>query len=272
MGRYLAVNIRLDSQDFPAGMVAALEKDPYFRLATIGGIEGHASGDHWFLSGYALEDFVLRFAARAPAKPASVEKIVARDGSNEKYLASVDEALRSRTSCSLLSPFEELNAAAQVTVLADCTLGEAEIHGAQRWFMDHVDAVLYFYGAFSLEAKPDRREQACWERAFRTAGTEPDQIGPPFVLIRAAKNPITDGHIDVSLSSWSTVWLKGADRLNGAVGSREAEENLRRLASLLDAVLQAEDRRVVSSDLRLEGKLFLAQEQYLRGSIREIAS
>ncbi len=93
MGRYLSINVRLATKEFPEAAFRTLLTHSHFRPVSLGGNEGHESGDHLFLSGYALEDFVNRLAARMPTKPSSIEIAGGSGSANKEYLKTVVDAL-----------------------------------------------------------------------------------------------------------------------------------------------------------------------------------
>jgi hypothetical protein len=275
MGRYLAVEVQLDQPVFPESALEALLSFPYFHPGVLAGIDGHETGDDWFLSGYALEEVVTRFASRATRAPAAIHQAAADDGANRNYLEQMTESLRSGSLRSgkppaTLSPFEQKSTIAPLTYLQDRKIGATEIREAALWSAQHPGAVFQLYGAFSLEVKPETRDSAPWDRAFRELDNEDSHAGQPFVAIRFGRDPLTKILMDLSLMSWSTVWLTDGEALNGLVGATEAAENRRRLGMLVETILQAEEHRLVSASLRVDGRQFLAHERELREAIREL--
>ncbi len=270
MGRYLVVEVQLDQPVFPQSALDALLSFQHFHPAVLAGIDGHETGDDWFLSGYALEEVVTRFASRASRAPASIQQAVADDRAYRGYLEQMAESLRSRKLPATLSPFEQASDIAPLTFLQDRKIGASEIREAALWSAQHPGAVFQLYGAFSLEVEPEVRDSAPWDRAFRELDDADSHAGQPFVAIRFGRDPLAKNRMDLTLMSWSTVWLTDGEALNGLVGATEAAENRRRLGMLVETILQAEEHRLVSASLRLDGKQFLAHERELREAIREL--
>jgi len=270
MGRYLAVRVRLAQPEFPMALIEALSSSTYFRPASLAGIEGHESGDHWFLSGYALEDFISRFAPRAPATPASIQEVAAPEGTNASYLALVAHRLRSGQPQLPSSPFERVSAQGGATFLEDWRIDGVEARAEAQWFKTHSDGSFYLYGSFALDVIPDVRQSARWDLAFREVADSPDRIGPPYVLISGGRDPLTKTNTHVTLTTWSRVWLRTGEAFG--VGPAQASENLRRLATLVEIIQGAERNRLVSSSLHIEGQPFVAHEAEIRAVIRDVGA
>jgi len=86
MRHHLSINIRLSTDRSLAALCNTLVSQDYFRLTSLGGLEGHGRGDQWFLCVCAFKDFLDRFLTLMTSKPASIETLVALDGSNRSYL------------------------------------------------------------------------------------------------------------------------------------------------------------------------------------------
>ena len=252
MGRHLSINIRLLTGRFPEALCSALVSQGYFRLTSLGGIEGHDRGDHWFLCGYALEDLLDRFMTRATPKPASVETLVAADGSNRAYLEETSSRLQNLRANVSLSPFEKSLVNVHATFLDDWQIGSAEIAHCREWFRKYPEAILYFYGVMKLSAPSPKVASAPWHRAFREMTTS-GQIGAPFLLVRAGVAPLAKGNFDITLRTESTLWLEG-------------EENLARLVAVAETVLQRLEGHIASASLDLDGSPFLREESRLRAA------
>jgi len=250
MGRDLAFKVRLSSTDFPSALTGVLS-NPYFHPASLGAIEAHERGDHWFLAGYAIEDFVRRFAPRAPSKPAAVEVAIANNGTNADYLRRIAGILEAGQMPTELSPFERVDERAGITVLEECGIGEQEIKRCKQWFSRYPDAVVYLYGTVNLRPPPGSATAEPWRRAFRELVEFPRAIGPVLLLLRAAREPLAKSQMEVTVTTWSDIWIVDCD-------------NLDRLVSLADAVVEAEVGRVVDCSLTVEGPRFVASERQLR--------
>jgi hypothetical protein len=251
MGRFLSFNIRLSTTDNPVS-VLALRSHPHFNPVSLGGIEGHEGGDHWFLSGYALEDFVRRFPPRVSSRPA-VDLATGSDAANAPYLQRVAETLKSKQMLPELSPLERVNEAAKMTFLDECGIGEEEIEKCTRWLLRHPNAVLYLYGTVSLTMPPRSNQAVPWRRAFREVVESPRVIGPPFVVIRVGRVPLSESQRELTVITWSTVWL-------------DNHGDLSRLVSLAEAVVSSEEGHIVSSSLTVEGGPFVTREMELRAA------
>jgi hypothetical protein len=252
MASHLAVNIRFATDRFPHALAGALVAHDYFRLVSLAGIEGHERGDHWLLSGYALEDFLQRYLPWAPAKPASLQTVVASDGANRKYLEEVANRLESRRTDVLLSPFEVPVAETYATFVPGRRMEEAEVAKCLAWVERNADAALYFYGAVTLSPTPTMRAIAPWDCAFREMA-KLDQIGAPFLLIRASRAPLAKGNLDITIRTESTLWLEG-------------QENLIRLASIAESVLRSFGNAVIDASIDLDGSSFRRQEENIRAA------
>jgi hypothetical protein len=241
MGGHVSFHIRLSGGGAP---VHGFLKLPHFSPASLGAIEGHESGDHWFLSGYVLEDFAGRFTAQVPAKPASVEVASAAGASNFEYLTHIADALNRKERLNL-SPFEHISDSAPVTVLDEVGIGEREIELYEHWIQKHPDSVSYFYGAVDLADNHAHRSSS-WKRAFRHVSAQSKEVGPPLILLRTARSPLAPSNTEVALFSWSPVWL--------------SEEPLERFVALVQATVQASEETILSSWLGLEGSAFRERE------------
>jgi hypothetical protein len=253
MTRYISIQFRLSNAEFPAALPALLSH-PHFHPVSLGGIEGHAAGDDWFLSGYAMEDFVRRFVPSAPSKPASVELASAKSEVNAGYLALIAEGLKYGQSPQSISPYEQIDEAADRTFIVDYGIGEAEAEACRRWYAAHPDGIVYLYGTVNLVAPPQSASETPWRCAFRD-GAEP--VGQPLVLIRLARAPLFRSQLEMTLMTWSTVWL-------------EDEGNLDRLVSLVEAFAGSQEGHIASSSLNVEGSSFMAHEGRLRAAFSSV--
>jgi len=251
VARHLSVNIRVAYTAFPEWLCTALIKSNYFQLATIGGIDGHETGDHWFLSGYALEDFVDRFLARAHSPPVSTEVASGFNGNNDSYLREIATRVSQQRAGELLSPFETASVNLGLTFLNDHRLGSEEITHCRTWFAAHSNAILYFYGAIDLSGVSPKPAGSPGTSAFRELNLK-GEPGEPFLLVRAGRAPLANDSFDVTLRAQSTLWL---------------EDHLRHVLPLTafagDVVQATADRRTTVS-LEMEGRPFLRQEEQLR--------
>ncbi|MBW0001706.1 MAG: hypothetical protein JO015_21630 [Verrucomicrobia bacterium] len=244
MGSYFSFNLRLLPAEFPTTAFLGLRSLPHFDPASLGAVEGHEQGDHWFLSGYALEDFVRRFIEQSPAKPASIELVPAGNRANAAYLESIANALHGGVSWDL-SPFEQISESDRITFLDDVAIGETEIQKCLEWSQSYSAAVAYLYGAITLSTSTQARPALPWKRAFRELiGSK--EIGPPFVLLRAGRAPLATSQMEVAVFSSSTVWFDN--------------DNLSRLAAIVEAVITPLQGRIKRSWLTLEGGVFRERE------------
>lgn len=250
MGSYLSINLRLSTAEFPTTALLELRSLPHFDPASLGAVEGHEQGDHWFLSGYALEDFARRFIEKSPAIPASIDLVPGGDGANAAYLEGIANALHGRASWDLwgLSPFEQISESARITFLDDVAIGETEVRKCLEWAQHRPAAVVYLYGAIALSTSAQARPAPPWKRAFRELiGLK--EIGPPFVLLRAGRAPLAKSQMEVGVFSWSTLWFDN--------------DNLSRLVAMVEAVVKALQGRIKRAWLTVEGGVFREREDEL---------
>ena len=70
MGHYVSVKLRFEGQNIATKLLEPVFLSPFFKPVALGGVDEHRGGDNWFLSGYALEDFIARFLEKNAPKPA----------------------------------------------------------------------------------------------------------------------------------------------------------------------------------------------------------
>jgi hypothetical protein len=252
MGGHFSFHMRLTGIATPTTALHGLLSLTHFSPASLGAIEGHENGDHWFLSGYALEDFAGRFIQSMPAKPASVELVPSLDSANSKYLRNVSEAVVNRRDLPALSSFEEVNESAAITFLDNIKITENEIDRYAQWTRVYPGAVGYIYGAIDLSSSESRSTRP-WRRAFREIIESPMKVGSPFLLLRVGRAPVVESQLEVALFSWSALLLE--------------QGSLDRLVAILDAIFEPCRERLASSWLTLEGSAFKGRESSLANAL-----
>ncbi|HVV50848.1 MAG TPA: hypothetical protein VHO06_14375 [Polyangia bacterium] len=228
------------------------------RLTSIGGLEGHENGDHWFLAGYALEDFLKHFVARPDAKAGSIETAVASDGSNYKYLEAMSILARdSRQPTSLLSPFEVIQTGAPVTTV-EARLGSEELARAHTWCSRHPKAVLYAYAGLDLEVEASSpssnraSEPLLSNGAFQELFNDGRETNLFFAAHANFPHLAPPGTLEISLRAQSEQWLEG--------------DNMKRLVDLAEAVLHAADGLAPTASLNVKGSSFRQEEARIRAT------
>jgi hypothetical protein len=209
---------------------------PFFTPIALGGVEARPGGDHWYLAGYALEDFVSTFIERGIPQPASIHRSLSID--NDAYLQSITDAVNRQTTLARQqSPFETLHG--EATFVADVELDSTILDDADTWFAQHPQAAAYLYGTVDL---------AHQNRAFRFRF--PDDVtffGAPFLWIRLGLSPFTPNTAEMMIYSQSTIWLH-ADQ--GVL----ADANLDNLADFVVDLVRAQPS--TSTTLRLDGSVY----------------
>ena len=266
MARHFSIHIRLSRAEFPDVLLTALGSPGTWRPVSLDGVEQGHDGDHWFLSGYAVEDFLERFVVRTMSAPASVEVVPAGDGCNRAYLdaaaarvrkAAADSGrdlaarVRDARAAAVLSPFETPSAPSLLTLFGDRQLGSAEISRCGDWFARHPRAGLYAYGAVDLVLAPPVVTPGPVS-VFQEL-TESGQPGEPVLLVRAGAAPLAEGIMEITLRAQSTHWLE--------------ETNLQRFAALSASVLRAGAQQVVSASLEVAGGPFLREEPRIQAAL-----
>ena len=255
MSSYLSLNIRLGTDRLPQAMCAVIASQSCFRLASIGGIEGHESGDNWFLCGYALEDFIRRFHRPLGANPASIETVPAPDGSNREYLSQAAAEIRTGMAVTVLSPFEKSSVELSATFLDEHEIGPTEIARCGDWVQTFTSAILYFYGAVHLAPRSSKVPGVVWQRAFREISAS-GEIDAPFVLVRVGTAPLATGSVDVLFRTQSRVWV-------------DVDANLRNFVAIVASVVKAAGELFIAASLDLDGHPFLGDERRLRSAFAD---
>lgn len=264
MGNYLSLNLRFNNVLPTVTLIEAIFDNSFFSPIAVGGIEAHNHGDHWFLSGYALEDFVSRFIERGTPKPASIHLAASPTASEKRYLTMIAGELSQRNSLSQqLSPFETEDSVTGITFTDLVALDLSVLQDLGQWISLFPNGVLYIYGSIQLSIQDSRKFP--WHRAFRLLFSREEGLRSsraPLMLVRVGKSVFTPDTIEVSLFSESDIWLEQTQALGGRVGQQEAAVNLRRFATLAQLIAQAGDRNFIGAKLQIDGQSF--QREYER--------
>jgi hypothetical protein len=253
VGRHISINLQLKDLRPTSSLVATLRRHDFYTPVALGGIQTSAHGDHWLLTGYALEDFVRRFMQRGAPAPASVAMEPAAQSEHRAYLSRVADAVARGTELAALSPFEVEDPLQSMTSLQPIELGDEAWVLLDRWVRHFPTGVVYLYGRLRLAARATAGPP--WERAFRFWSTPQDGMPPlsvPFLFIRMALSPFSPATTELMVFSESTIWLRDRGSQPDLSGPVDADENLSRLAALTSAIAHAHRRNLAAVSLSTE--------------------
>ena len=91
MGDYLSFSFSRPSEESIQEILAPVFAGGFFQPIAVGAVEGHSSGDHWFLAGYALEDFLERYLERGIPRPASVAMASSQEPAVQRIVGTGDD-------------------------------------------------------------------------------------------------------------------------------------------------------------------------------------
>jgi hypothetical protein len=272
MGYSLEVSIPLATEGALVDVLAPAFGGSFFQPVALGAIEGHsASGDHWFLAGYALEDFLSLFARRGTPPPASVALFTTHDGELNGYQQQCADAVwRSSPRDQRFSPFERVDEQLGVTVLEPKHLSDESLVALTGWTDRFRQATLCAYGSVALSLQ--KPEESTWTRAFQEVSPAEESQFPwqvPFLTLKLyAADPFVGRRLVIRTQAH--VWLRQAQALGGRVTPEDADANLQALVAF--ACLLAHGRRSKhrAAELSLDGRFYTREESRLRAAFREL--
>lgn len=134
MGDYLSFSFSRPGEESIREILAPVFGGGFFQPVAVGAVDGGASGYHWFLAGYALEEFLRIFCGRQVPRLASVALANSQDAELNAYQQQLSGALNQATPWGRLrSPFEQVDAQVGVTVLEPRHLSEEVLIPLTRW-------------------------------------------------------------------------------------------------------------------------------------------
>jgi hypothetical protein len=273
MGHYVAARFRFEGAGQFPQVLRPLFAGGFFTPAALGAIDFQSAGDHWFLAGYALEDFAGRFLGRRPRPPASVVLAASGDAEAQEYQRAMARQVRERSSPEgSLSPFESDDRELGVSFLAPVALAPAVLDELAAWRPESPQRQAYLYGSVDVAvAQPEELPFShCFRHVVRSTSVA-RAVGSPLVLVQAEAPPRSPDTTEVLLSSSSPVLLRETQALGGRVDAASADRNLAGLAGLARA-LAAGGAKLLSAELTLEGGTFERERERLTAAFTGIAA
>lgn len=269
MGRYMYLHFEFEGVSNPIGILEPLFFSQLFKPVAVGGIAPpmkHKRGDHWFLSGYGLEHFVNSIHRKPVHQPGTI-KMIAEAGSEEHdYLLTVSKYIRQAIDLKdQLSPFEQFDAISGVTYLnSGQRIGSKVLEEMHQWIDIHSRGTFHLYGAMDIIIRHEYKPP--WKQVFRfsheTQGKLPSRP-TPLLTLEIQRSPIQFDRTLVAVSTDATIWLQGAQALNGLIGRQEADENLARFSSLAHVIFNSINVKP-TVELHLEGLAFHNEADRIR--------
>lgn len=258
MGQYLALDFTYGSAVSPARLLAPLFTAPWFTPIALGGIATAGSrGDHWFLAGYALEDFVALFTRRG-FRPVLSTDVGAVTTAEHAYLATVATAIMHQTRpTEHYSPYEMALPNKGATFVPTVRLDMTALAGLERWVARFPRQSLHLYGTVTLAT--DSAVENEWPHAFRMLYRPEDMmpvIGAPIVQAWIVTHPAPGNQLGLTLYSASSAWLTAGQAFQGYVGAGAAERNLAQLVTLAHHIAMANRTDLHATELSIEGGRF----------------
>jgi hypothetical protein len=258
MADYISIHLEFEGAGNAVDLLSPTLSSSFFKPVSLGGLQSLKGKDYWFLSGYALENFLSFFLDKEPNEPVSIELAVENDSEECQYINFLKEQIcKQIPPFERLSPFEKKDPIAKVTFLDQIALDISTLKQCQQWYRRYPKGVLYLYGTINLAVKSTN--EFTWKKSFRylhlpSAGNK--SIGTPFLYIRAATDSISPVSTHIMVHSNSHIWLKEGRALGGRVGQQEADENLAGLVSLVKLMIDSDIAQLQYADLGLEGSIF----------------
>lgn len=269
MGDYLSFSFSRSRKESIREVLAPVFSSGFFQPVAVGAIEAHSSGDHWFLTGYALEDFLGRLLARGISRPASVTLARSQDAELEAYQGQCADSLKQTVPLSrLCSPFEQVDSQLGVTVLEPKHLTEEVLDPVTRWSDRFQRAIFQVYGTVALALQ--KPVESTWNSAFRVVES-PQVSGStravPFLTLRIDAAASSEEWW-ISLASREPVWQRQGQALGGRVTADDADANLRELASFARLLIQGSPGGRLPAELHLEGSIFFREDARIRAAFQ----
>lgn len=275
MGRYISIWIRFEGANLATRVLEPVFASSFFKPVTLGGICGLRDGEHWFLGGYALEDYIELFTRPgSKRKVTSIELAANLEDPEYPYLLNRAEDI-SKLRCPKLeqSPFETIDFSAGVSFLKQVRLNKVVLEKCHQWLQQFPSQELKLYGTVNVAVRePDNSP---WHEAYRILYPEEYRqesgwLGIPFLFIHASTTPISPNETEVMLYGCSEIWLRDSQELNGRVGPQEADENLANLVALTELIAHSQTARLLSVELHTEGKTFYHESERLKSAFADI--
>jgi hypothetical protein len=271
MGSYLSLSIPLANESSLGEALVPVFGGSFFQPVAVGGIEGHSSGDHWFLAGYALEEFLEYWLTGGIPPPASIALSTSQDAELNVYQQQCADALKRTVPLGRLrSPFEQVDPRTGVTVLEPKHLSEEVLVPLTRWTARFHQAAVYVYGAIALAIQ--KPVESTWARAFQEviSAEEGEQPWPlPFLILQFhAADPFIGRRLVIRTQAH--VWLRQAQALGGRVTPEDADANLCALASFARLLAHGRRSEHRAAELSLDGRFYTREESRIRAAFREL--
>jgi hypothetical protein len=272
MGFSLEISIPLAPEVTIGDVLAPAFGGRFFQPIALGAIEWHTSGNHWFLSGYALEHFLsLVLARKIDRPPASLSLFTSQDVELNHYQQQCADAVRGVIPWRWpRSPFERVDEQCGVTVLEPKHLTHDALVGFTHWAERFRQATSVVYGTIPLEFR--RPSESSWLRAFREIGsTEENQFASlaPFLSLHLyTTGPFVGQRLVIRTQSY--IWLRQALALGGRVSPADADANLHEFASFARTLAQGKRLENQAVELSMDGRFYTREEPQLRAAFRDI--
>lgn len=270
MGFSLEVSIPLAAEGAIGEVLAPAFGGGFFQPVAVGAIEGHSvGGDHWFLAGYALEDFLALYLTRGVQPPASISLFTTQDAELIAYQQQCADAVReSRPWERPFSPFERVDEWLGVTVLEPKHLTEDVLVALTRWADRFRQATICVYGAIALSLQEPAESR--WSRAFQEVGSAGEgQLSwqVPFLTLKLySADPFMGRRLVIRTQSY--VWLRQAQALGGRVTPEDADANLHELACFASTLAHGKRSQHRAAELSVDGRFYTREEARLRAAFQ----
>lgn len=262
MGKYIALHLAFDAPHREIDVLRGAFRARAFAAKAIGALGRiKASKENvfdGFMSGWGLE--VFGSSKQSALKGRSITT-VAVDPQNEAYLADVVAKVHRATLLRReFPPFETRDEQYGVTFLNTPDLGLAPVEVCGLWGKEFDPFPVHLYGTFHLAVNDPGPHD--WRNAYESLYDYPPEItsialASPYILLSAVTSPEEPNVTSVMLMASSLVWLHNGNALNGHVGSEEADENLLRLADLVECLVNHGNTQLRHASLSVDGNLFL---------------
>jgi hypothetical protein len=267
MASYLALTAHVEDDALTTRVLSRVFASDYFTPAALAGVEGHASGDHFFLAGYALEQFLAVMVTPDTPSPASVEIPGVIEPAQAEYLRQVVQSVRIRDAGPRrLSPFEELLPELAATRLTCPPLPTSVSEALLEWLKQHPAARCSVYGSIRVAVRAgfETRPLSLFRASNSPEQTETSLV--PLLTLRMGRSPLGAGSSDVALQTSASIWLEQGSGMRGHVGSEEARVNLQELSHFAAQLIGDYGGRA-SVEMLLEGSSFERERERITDSL-----
>jgi hypothetical protein len=232
MGRYISITLQFKSATAGPELLRPLFFAENFRpIGILGNGSSPTATSSWMVAGYGLESVVSQYSWPDRGGPAEVELMSSPPSVSNGYLEWIAGLIRARECPTRrLSEHERAEQEVGATFIDAPVLDVSILKHCSDWMAKCQSSIIELVGTFHVSALASRNSYD-WKNAFRflVDPTERVPLGIPFVqvtLIPPAR--------EVRIFSESTIWARNVRSLNGLVSGDEADENLGRLADIVN--------------------------------------